>query len=78
MRKNGGKSDEELKELRMAAGMTMRQFAALYEIPYRTYDKWERGERTPPPYVIKMLFKCEEQRKKENAGHTDPKEQKNS
>lgn len=59
----------ELKELRMAAGMTMTQFAALYNIPYRTYEKWENGLRTPPVYVIDLIVKCEKQRMKD-AGHT--------
>ena len=68
---------EKLKELRTAAGMTKRQFSELYGIPYRSYEKWERGERTPPPYVIDMIEKCEQQRRVDE-GSSDSKKQKDN
>lgn len=46
---------EQIKSIRAAAGLTQAAFAAAYGIPKRTYEAWEMGERTPPPYVIRLL-----------------------
>ena len=48
-------SISELKELRKRTGLSAKKFADKYNIPKRTYEKWESGERTPPLYVINML-----------------------
>lgn len=50
----------ELKKLRQERKLTQAQFAEWLEIPKRTYEKWETGERTPPQWVISLIqFKCE-------------------
>lgn len=46
---------EQIRALRASTGMTQAAFSAQYEIPKRTLQDWERGLRTPPPYVVTML-----------------------
>lgn len=46
---------EQIKSIRSSTGMSQARFSAAYEIPIRTIQDWERGIRTPPPYVIKLL-----------------------
>lgn len=49
-----------LRKLRNERSMTQAQFAEWLEIPKRTYEKWESGERVPPQWVISLIkFKCE-------------------
>ena len=36
---------ELLKEARKQTGMTQKQFAEYFRIPYRTLEDWERGVR---------------------------------
>lgn len=43
------------KEMRAATGLTQARFAELTGIPRRTLQDWERGIRTPPPWLEKML-----------------------
>ncbi len=45
----------EIRILRSKAGMTQAAFADAYEIPLRTLQSWEGGEREPAPYIVKML-----------------------
>lgn len=40
---------------RKAMGMTQDQMADFLEIPKRTIEDWERGVRTPPIYVVKLI-----------------------
>lgn len=44
-----------VKELRTFAGLTQQQFSDFYEIPKRSIENWESGQRTPPPYLLKLL-----------------------
>jgi len=39
---------EELRELRKAAGLSMRDAARIFDTPYRTWQGWETGERRVP------------------------------
>ena len=48
---------EKLKELRSASGMSQKEVADLTLVPKRTLEKWEIGERTPPPYVQRFILK---------------------
>lgn len=47
---------EQLKEARGAAGLTQQGMADLMLIPKRTIEEWERGNRTPPPYVQRFVL----------------------
>lgn len=44
-----------IKEARQAAGLTQKQMATDFEIPSRTLEAWEMGERKPPKYVEKLI-----------------------
>lgn len=45
----------QIKEIRNALGVTQKEFSRIYKIPVRTIQDWERGERTPPEYVVELL-----------------------
>lgn len=44
-----------IKELRTATGLSQQKFGDLLGIPRRTIQDWERGQRTPPPYVVELI-----------------------
>ena len=44
-----------IREMRDTLGDTQREFAARYNIPFRTIQNWETGMRTPPEYIIRLL-----------------------
>lgn len=43
------------KELREQSSMNMKQFAAHFEIPYRTIQNWEAGVNKCPEYLLKLM-----------------------
>ncbi len=45
----------DIREMRNALGDTQSEFAARYNIPFRTIQNWETGIRKPPEYVISLL-----------------------
>ena len=47
--------DFNFRKLRQISGLTQAKFAQEYGVPQRTLEKWDTGERTPPPYVIELL-----------------------
>lgn len=47
--------DFNFRKLRQISGLTQAKFAQEYGVPPKTLEKWETGERTPPPYVIELL-----------------------
>ena len=49
---NDGK---KLVELREKTGMTRREFCEYFEIPYRTMQDWELGNRTIPSYLLRLM-----------------------
>ena len=44
-----------IREMRTLLGDTQSEFAARYDIPFRTVQNWEAGVRTPPEYMISLL-----------------------
>ena len=51
---------ELLKEARKQTGMTQKQFAEYFYMPYRTYQDWELGNRVIPEYILRLvLYKLE-------------------
>lgn len=44
-----------IEEMRTALNMTKKDFSITYNIPYRTVQDWEAGNRTPPKYVVELL-----------------------
>ena len=51
------------KEIRESTGISQQAFAKKYDIPLRTLQSWETGERKPAPYIIKLLNKVVEYEK---------------
>lgn len=47
---------ETLKAARKATGLSQQGIADRMLIPKRTIQKWETGERTPPPYVQRFVL----------------------
>ena len=45
----------DVKELRERYGLTRREYAVLCDIPERTVQAWELGERKCPAYVFGMM-----------------------
>jgi DNA-binding transcriptional regulator YiaG len=55
-----------IKELRTKYKLTQKQLSQITEIPLRTIENWEGGQRKCPPYVEKLLtFYLENSIKKE-------------
>ena len=46
----------EFKELRKLSGMTQKAFAEYFEIPKRTIESWDAGERKCPEYLLKLMI----------------------
>ncbi len=44
-----------VKEIRERTGLSQSKFAAYFEIPVRTIQKWERGGSIPAEYIPKMM-----------------------
>ena len=44
-----------IREMRTRLGDTQSEFAARYNIPFRTIQNWETGMRKPPEYIIDLL-----------------------
>ncbi len=53
---DNGTFAKELKEARAATGMSQQKMADRMIISKRTIEKWETGERTPPPYVQRFVL----------------------
>ena len=46
---------EKLIEIRKRTGMNRRQFAEYFNIPYRTVQDWELGNRQMPDYLFRLM-----------------------
>lgn len=44
-----------IREMRLLLGDTQSEFAARYNIPFRTIQNWETGVRIPPEYIVSLL-----------------------
>jgi transcriptional regulator with XRE-family HTH domain len=44
-----------IKELRSLSGMTQHEFADYFDIPFRSIQNWEGGQRNAPDYVTKLI-----------------------
>lgn len=45
----------DIREMRIRLGDTQSEFAARYNIPFRTVQNWETGMRRPPEYITALL-----------------------
>lgn len=48
-------SKDYLVELRESTGMTRKEFWEYFEIPYRTVQDWELGNRKMPDYLLRLM-----------------------
>ena len=46
---------EQLIEIRKRTGMNRREFAEYFNIPYRTVQDWELGNRQMPEYLFRLM-----------------------
>lgn len=44
-----------VKDIREELGLSKKEAAEIVNIPIRTWDKWESGERKPAPYLEKLI-----------------------
>ena len=44
-----------IKEIRYTTGLSLRDFSNMFDIPISTLQKWEQGESSPTPYIIKLI-----------------------
>lgn len=44
-----------LIDLRESTGMNRREFAEYFDIPYRTLQEWELGNRRMPEYLLRLM-----------------------
>ena len=42
-------------KLRESTGMTRKEFCEYFEIPYRTLQDWELGNRKMPEYLFRLM-----------------------
>ena len=48
-------SRERLLELRNSSGMSRKEFCEYFQIPYRTVQDWELGQRKMPDYLLQLI-----------------------
>lgn len=44
-----------LKEMRLERGLSQAKIAKELDIPLRTWQSWELGERKCPEYVVRLI-----------------------
>ena len=66
-----------LIELRDSTGMSRKEFCEYFEIPYRTLQDWELGNRKMPDYLLRLMaYKIEMEkpgRGESESGKVNPK-----
>ncbi len=45
----------KIKEARLKANISQAEMSKRLEIPKRTIEAWEEGQRTPPTYVERLV-----------------------
>lgn len=70
-------SRDYLIELRSSTGMTRKEFCEYFEIPYRTLQDWELGNRKMPEYLLRLMaykIKMEDLAKRKDSSSKDADE----
>ncbi len=53
----------EFKKIREESGMNVSQFSRYFNIPLRTVQGWEYGERKCPEYLLQLIqYKLENEK----------------
>lgn len=47
--------DMNIKEIIACSGMSITEFAKYLNIPYKTVQKWNAGERVPPIWATELI-----------------------
>lgn len=47
-----------IKEIRKYTGLSQIKFAERYNIPRRTIEAWESGNREPADYLVSLLWRA--------------------
>lgn len=47
-----------IKEIRRRTGLSQIKFAECYNIPRRTIEAWESGNREPADYLVSLLWRA--------------------
>lgn len=47
-----------IKEIRKHTGLSQVKFAEYYNIPRRTIEAWESGNREPADYLVSLLWRA--------------------
>lgn len=53
--RRGRDMKKQLIEIRKRTGMNRREFAEYFDIPYRTVQDWELGNRQMPEYLFRLM-----------------------
>jgi len=56
----------KIKKAREAAGLSRKEMSDEFEIPYRTLQSWELGDRECPPWAEKLIIEKLMKIKEEN------------
>lgn len=56
----------KIAQERRAAGLTQAEMGKIMDIPKRTIEAWEMGERKPPKYVERLIIQELKRIAKEN------------
>ena len=56
--------ENKIKAMRAASGMSQKQFSDYFNIPKRSIENWESGQRVPPEYVVELIeYKLKSEKK---------------
>lgn len=47
--------ENAFKKFRIESGLNKKDFAELFEIPYRTVQNWDAGINKCPDYLLKLM-----------------------
>jgi len=59
--KNNNDISNLVKELRYKLGLTQEQFAQKVGVTFSTINNWEKGNRTPHPFLFQRLLEMAEE-----------------
>ena len=52
----GQETRDKLIVLKEKSGLSLKDFAAYFDIPYRTMQDWYYGKRKMPDYLLRLMY----------------------
>ena len=52
----GQETRDKLIALKEKSGLSLKDFAAYFDIPYRTMQDWYYGKRKMPDYLLRLMY----------------------